>query len=108
MSKSSSTSHQDPSKQLLGDYTITLQRFEGLEKLFSFYESSDFQSLGEKEKIEKVNLDLCSLVQKASSPCFLLAATVDFINEIVSRKALESYSFSHFELWLNQFSQLSK
>jgi len=106
MSKSTSGYHQDPSQQLLGDYTITLTKFQGLEKLLSDLQDQ-VKNFGERQKSEAVHAALYKLIDETKTPCFLLAAVIDFIEHVTQSKILETYSFAHFELWLNQFSQFS-
>lgn len=106
MSKSTSGSHQDPLHQLLGDYTITLTKFQGLEKLLAELQVQ-VKHLGEKQKSEAVHTALYKLIDETKIPCFLLAAVIDFIEQVNQAKILETYSFAHFELWLNQFSHFS-
>jgi len=108
MNKNNSRSHKNSSpNQLLGDYTISLSKFQGLEKSLQKFKSPDFKQLGEKQKNESVHLELCRQINEASEPCFLLAAVIDYIEQITQEKILETYSFAHFELWLNQFSNYS-
>src|SRR5690348_5878428 len=105
MSKSTKESHLNPpSDHLLGNYSLVLTKFQDLDKLFEQLQTQDFKQLGEKQKSEKIHQALSNLIENTKEPCFLLAAVIDFIEKINQAKILESYSFAHFELWLNQFS----
>src|SRR5579871_6498378 len=88
-------------EKLLGDFAIVPQRFENLSSFFK-----EFKHLHENQKSERVNRALYALIEKAKTPCFLLPAVLDYIEQINAHKILESYDFFNFELWLNQFSQL--
>ena len=94
--------------QHLGDFAFSLPRFSRLDELFQDFRSDSFLRMGEKQKAERVNRLLLQLIQEASFPCFLLGAVGEFIDRICQEKFLESYSLAHFELWLNQFSQLNE
>lgn len=97
--------HKNP--QFLGDFSITSQKFENLSSVFKAFDTHEFQRLNEKQKQDRVNHVLYELIENAASPCFLLAAVLDFIERVNAHKIVESYTFMHFELWLNQYSHLS-
>jgi inorganic pyrophosphatase/exopolyphosphatase/DNA-binding MarR family transcriptional regulator len=59
-----------------------------------------------KPNSDSVNRALLELIQKEKTPCFLLAAVLEFIERVDQEKILPNYTFNHFELWLNQFSGL--
>jgi hypothetical protein len=100
---------EDPTKlQHLGDFILSLPRFSDLEQLFKDFQNEGFRSLGERQKIERIHRLLLRLIDEAKTPCFLLAAVNDFIDRVNKEKLVESYSLSHFEIWLNQFSQLEE
>ncbi|MDE3047756.1 MAG: hypothetical protein KGI83_05330, partial [Verrucomicrobiota bacterium] len=54
-----------------------------------------------------VNQTLLELIQKEKEPCFLLAAVLDFVQRVDAAKILQHYTFTSFEIWLNQCSGLS-
>jgi hypothetical protein len=55
-----------------------------------------------------VNKTLLLCIQEQPTPCFLLAAVLEFINRVNMEKLLaEPYTITLFELWLNHFSRLS-
>lgn len=93
----------------LGECTLVTGKFPEADSLFKEFSSKEFQKLGEMQKSERINRGLLALIQsQASEPCFLLAAVVDYIDRVNEKGLLETYSFSLFELWLNQFSNLSR
>ncbi len=94
--------------QDLGDFKISFQKFENLPRIFKEFQSKEFQRLNDKQKHERVSHVLCDLILKAKTPCFLLSAVLDYIDQINAIKVIEPYAFFHFELWLNQFSHLSE
>ena len=71
------------------------------------FKSTDFERLNEKQKGEKINRTLVDLIRRMPRPSFLLSAVIDYIDRVQKEKLLDHYSFSIFELWLNQFSELS-
>lgn len=95
------------SEPSLGDFTIQLVTFDKLSEKLKEFKSPPFQKLNDQQRRSKINQTLLQLIQKQKEPCFLLAAVLDFIARVDALKVLEAYAFSHFELWLNQFSLLS-
>lgn len=91
----------------LGDFAIPRVLFEGMPKILSAFETKECKALSESDKAERIHRALLGLIQRAKTPCFLLPAVLDFIQQVHARKCVASYTFSHFELWLNQFSGLS-
>jgi hypothetical protein len=91
--------------KLLSDHSITVRLFDNLDAILKKLKSS-------KEKIERrksdlVNRTLLELIQEEKGPCFLLAAVLDYIRRIDEAKILPHYTFTSFEIWLNQYSRLS-
>jgi hypothetical protein len=80
---------------LLGDYSIAKKNFSRSVKLDS---KQSWQ-----QQSDAVSKALLELIQEAPEPCFLLGAVLNFIEKV----NLPHYTFSNFELWLNQFSGLS-
>ena len=91
---------------LLGDFPFDVKQFEGLDGLFSSFCSKTFQEKNGYEKGDHVNQALAQLILQTPEPTFLLDCVVDFIARIRKEKIIDQYTFSSFELWLNQFSQL--
>lgn len=93
---------------LLGEFRFESKKFEGLESIFSRFEDENFQTYNFQEKNDLVNSTLLGLIQNEERNTFLLGSVVDYITQVVDRGILENYSFSSFEIWLNQYSGLSK
>jgi hypothetical protein len=92
-------------KKLLGSHKVTLKRFSGLEGVIK--KLKGFKSPVDRKKSEKVNRTLLELIQEADEPCFLLPAVLEFVEKVDAEKVLHHYTFTSFEIWLNQFSGLS-
>lgn len=92
----------------LGDFPFSSKRFPNLEAVFDRFDEKTFLESNVYERSQTVNQTLCELIQKSETPTFLLGAVVDFIERVKDKNLLESYTFSSFELWLNQFSHLSE
>ena len=92
---------------LLGEFPFESKRFEGLDPIFSTFQAKEFQEKNAHDKGDFVNQALADLILKAPEPTFLLEEVVGFISAIQKENILEHYTFSSFELWLNQFSKLS-
>ena len=91
----------------LGDFQVSLMKFENLPHVFREFNTARFHHLNDYQKSEHVNRILLDLIKQAKTPCFLLPAVLDYIEKVNALKIFESYAFLHFELWLNQFSGLS-
>lgn len=92
-------------EKLLGDHLITVQLFDDLDRVVK-------KLKGSKEKIDRkksdlVNRALLDLIQQEKEPCFLLAAVLQFVKKIDEQEILQHYTFTSFEIWLNQYSGLS-
>jgi hypothetical protein len=92
----------------LGDFLLTSKKFSNLAEVFKEFKTSQFQALNEKEKRARINQSLYELIKETREPCFLLSAVLDFIYHVSQERLVEHYHFSHFELWLNQLSGLSR
>lgn len=90
----------------LADFSIPKYTFDNLKEVFATFAAQDFLSLNDRQKNERVDRALLHLIQTSSQP-FLLIAVLDYIDKINAKKILDHYTFSSFELWLNQFSGLS-
>ena len=94
-------------EKFLGDLKISVCPFEDLSNRFEEFQTQAFQQLNDRQKIERVNVVLCGLIQKEKTPCFLLPAVLNFFEKINDLKIFEPYAFYQFELWLNQFAELT-
>ncbi len=97
----------DYKEKHLGDFEISFFKFEDLPSALKRFGSAEFLELNDKLKSERVNHLLYELISSVETPCFLLPAVLDYIQQINAAQVLDSYAFFHFELWLNQFSHLS-
>lgn len=96
-------------KQLLGDFTFAYDSFSNLDELFKQFHTPAYKSLSIRKKFKTINKALLDLIQNAKEPCFLLPATLEFIDRVNQEKLLhEPYRFTSFEFWLNRFSHLSE
>lgn len=93
-------------KQSLGDWAISKEFFES-EGHFKGFRLKGFATLAQQQKSDLISKALLDLVQKAKTEKFLLIPVMDFIDKVNEEKIVDQYAFSHFELWLNQFSGLS-
>lgn len=91
----------------LGDIVISKRIFQGLEGIFEEFSKEAFKKLNHIQKLLRVNRTLLQLILDAKETRFLLSCVIDYIDRITQEKVLEIYAFSHFELWLNQFSALT-
>lgn len=92
---------------LLGDVALKPFFFSDLDAVFREFKTKDFQELIDRRRSEWVNRVLLDLIQQEEPPCFLLPAVLKFIERVESEQLLNHYTFSSFELWLNQYSHLS-
>ncbi|MGE0197186.1 MAG: hypothetical protein AB7N99_06595 [Simkaniaceae bacterium] len=92
---------------LLGDLPLQSKKFDALDSVFSAFKERTFQEKNHHEKSNAVSQALCELILKTEGPVFLLDAVVDFITRVKEENLLEGYTFSSFELYLNQFSSLT-
>jgi len=92
-------------KKLLGDHSITVRFFDGLDAAIK--KLKGFKTPIDRERADKVNRTLLELIQKEPEPCFLLPAVLEFVRSVDEAKILQHYTFTSFEIWLNQFSSLS-
>ena len=96
--------HKD---SLLGDFPNKSTSFDNLEEILMSFKKRNFQDKNIHEKNNIVNLKLFEKIKEAEAPVFLMGAVVEYIATINKEKILENYTFLSFELWLNQFSELS-
>lgn len=92
---------------LLGDFEIGREKFSHQDAVFELFKAEECTTLSDWKKSLAVNKELLRLIQQEPEPCFLLPAVLEFIERINQEKILHHYTFSNFELWLNQFSDLS-
>lgn len=92
----------------LGEYRFKIESFPQLEQRLAPLRGSEWSNLPHRKRFKRVNKLLLDLIQEAPCPCFLLPAVIDYIEQINTLKVLnEPYTFALFELFLNQYSQIS-
>lgn len=94
--------------QHLGDYAISVASFKDLDLVLKRFTSSEFKTLADRQKSERVNHALLNLIREEEVGQFLLPPVIGFINKIHELEILQGYTLSTFELWLNQFSGISR
>lgn len=92
---------------LLGDVAIEKKYFLDIDYIFERFYHEEFKKLPDRYRSELVNQGLLELIQKENVPCFLLSSVLDYIERIDKERILYHYTFTSFELWLNQFSNLN-
>lgn len=92
--------------KLLGDIECLKKTFPDIDKAFQEFKKKEFCELIDRKRSEKVNRTLLNLIQKEPEPCFLLSAVLEFVGRVCQEEILDHYTFTSFELWLNQYSGL--
>ncbi len=92
---------------LLGEYAFQKKTFANIDATFKPFNQKSFKELHDRKRSDQVNRTLLELIKKEPEPCFLLSAVIDFVERVEREKILNHYTFTSFELWLNQFSGLS-
>ncbi len=94
------------SEKHLGDYVFSKKSFDGLEEVFSYFESEKFKNSTRHAQKEEVNAKLYALIKSHEKRQFLFLEILDYIQKIREKDLVERYNLIDFELWLNQFSEL--
>jgi len=92
---------------LLGDNQIVYDEFGSIDHIFESLQSEEYLALNAYEKQLKVGETLHELIESYNAPCFLLGPLLQFISRVCKEGVFKNYTFSHFELWLNQYSGLT-
>ena len=90
----------------LGDFILNPYRFPHLNKALQPLKTKAYHTLNHQEKWERVSHTLFDLISTAPDG-FLLIAIIEYLSKIDRDHILSDYTLTSFELWLNQFSQLS-
>ncbi len=107
MGKKQATSRFITKTKSLGDFVLNPYRFENFEGIFAEFKSREYKKLNHRQKSELINRALLDLILEAPEKTFLFVALVEFIEKVASEKVLMNYTLLSFELWLNQFSELT-
>lgn len=92
---------------LIGDYKFHRPVFSRIDEAFKEFYQEDFKKLNDRKRSNFVNKSLLNLIQEQREPCFLLSSVLDFIERVDREDVLHHYTFTSFELWLNQYSGLN-
>lgn len=90
----------------LGDIKLELYTFEDLKTQIQKLENAEFKRLNEQERYNSVNQLLLELIRNSPNT-FLLRAVIEYITMVRDKHILDDFTFTAFEIWLNQFSGLS-
>ncbi|MES2345304.1 MAG: hypothetical protein V4494_05150 [Chlamydiota bacterium] len=91
----------------LSEYSVSVASFKDQQKIFEEFRSQKFQALGSRQRELQVNRALVQLIQSAEEKAFLLIPVLGFIDKVNQEGICEGYNLSSFELWMNQFSELT-
>ena len=91
----------------LGDFEFQARSFPNLDRVFKDFQKKSFLELNVHEKSDQVSRALANLIRKTEGPTFLMGAVVGYISRVKAESLVDNYTFSSFELWLNQFSEMT-
>ncbi len=92
---------------LLADYHIETLSFEGVDSFFASVRSEEFEQSNSLAKRLKLGAAILKLLESQKVRGFFLPALLKLIDRVEQEKIVETYTLAQFELFLNQFSQLS-
>lgn len=98
---------QKKAEPLLADFKFSFETFPNLEEAFKALLTPDFKKKVDSQKELEINELLLQYLKKTKSPCFLLPATLHFLEKVETLGLLKEYTLESFEFWLNQASNLS-
>ena len=88
----------------LGDFFPAAKKFQNVPQVLKDFRTDGFRSLNHHRQQQEISQALFALIDATPSPCFLLPAVIDYIDQVNAMGEFEPFFFHHFELWLNQFS----
>ncbi|MGD0664939.1 MAG: hypothetical protein ABSA17_04330 [Rhabdochlamydiaceae bacterium] len=91
----------------LGDLTISKFSFPKVDALLKEFKTAAFKKLPLQKKLDRVCRVLLDQITLAKEGTFVLIPALDFIERVHKEKIIDHFHFNNFELWLNQFSNLS-
>ncbi|HSX37847.1 MAG TPA: hypothetical protein VLE95_03340 [Chlamydiales bacterium] len=91
----------------LGELFVNRRRFPDFGSVLKKFGRQEFLQLNDRKRSEEVNRTLYEWIKEEPDPCFLLPAVLEFIERIENEKILGHYTFTSFELWLNQSAHVS-
>lgn len=92
-------------KTTLADYPFAPRTFDHIEELMADFGTTEFAAMNRLDRNERVNRALFDLILQHADRQFLLTEVIDFVTRVIELGILTKYSFTEFELWLNQFSK---
>ncbi|WP_068467127.1 hypothetical protein [Candidatus Protochlamydia phocaeensis] len=94
---------------ILSNFIPHSNSFPNLESVIASFREPAFLDLTLRKRFRKVNETLCKLIQEAPTQSFLLREVLDFIDRVNREEVLNRpFTFTSFEFWLNNFSDLSE
>lgn len=101
--------NQNNDIQLLGDYVYRRDSFPDVEHALEKFNSSEFYKLSGRRRYRLVNETLIDLIRNAPHESFLYSSVIDYIDRVNHAEILdETWHFSSFEFWMNNFSGISE
>lgn len=91
----------------LGDFTFQFPTFLDTEKLIKICNTSEFQKKTVHEKYSVFFTALIEDIKTISGSCFLFPELIKLFETLEKKHLLPQVHFAYFELWLNQFAQVS-
>lgn len=91
----------------LGELIVSKFSFPKVESVIREWQSAAFKKFPYQKKLDVVCRAILKWMDGAKEGTFLLIPVLDLIERVNREKIFEHFQFSHFELWLNQFSKLS-
>ncbi|MDN3507887.1 MAG: hypothetical protein P0S94_03080, partial [Simkaniaceae bacterium] len=95
-------------KALFSELPVVPRSFDEIDHVIDSLKGKSFKAFNRVEKNHAVNEALANLIEKHDKRKFLLPEVIDFIARVAGSGIIDKYSFSEFELWLNQFSGMSQ
>lgn len=93
----------------LGDYLPPIHRFDQMDLFKNELKSKNFLALSPRKRFKHLAEQLIVKILEAPEECFLLPAVLEYL-DIINHAAVldEGLTISHFEFWLNHFSELDE
>lgn len=105
--KPKSSKTEASSSVYLGDFSPFFSSLTYEEELLQKFKTPSFRALSIREQIHQICRSLWEKIDQEKNETFLLPGILRFIEKLHELQILENFTFNQFELWLNQFSELS-
>jgi hypothetical protein len=99
--------HLAPNHKRIGDYNIGFLPLKNHKEILKNFSSADFKNKPYHVKLHEVFKALSDEILKGDFD-FYFPKVIFFFNDLISQNILPNIKFYHFELWINQFSELEK